>query len=62
MRVIEIVADACHFDTLAGIAAQHAVADFWSGDVGGDGRQALRMLVDDASRQAVMLLRQQLLG
>lgn len=62
MRVIEIVADTSHFDTLAGIAAQHAVADFWCGDVGGDGRQAVRMLVDDASRQAVIDALQSQLG
>ena len=62
MRVIEIVADTSHFDTLAGIAAQHAVADFWYGKVGGDGRQAVRMLVDDASRQAVIDALQSQLG
>ena len=54
MRVIEIVADACHLDTLTGIAEQHEVSDFWYGEVAGDGRRILRMLVDDASRQAVI--------
>ena len=62
MRVIEIVADACHLDTLTGIAEQHEVSDFWYGEVAGDGRRILRMLVDDASRQAVIDALQSQLG
>jgi uncharacterized hydrophobic protein (TIGR00341 family) len=55
MRVIEIIADASNLDTLTGIAEQHHVAEFWYGDV-------LRMLVDDASRQAVVDALQSQLG
>jgi len=62
MRVIEIIADACHFDTLAGIAEQYEVSDFWYGNVAGDGRQALRMLVDDGARQKVIDALQSQLG
>jgi uncharacterized hydrophobic protein (TIGR00341 family) len=62
MRVIEIIADAAHLDTLSGIAEQHAVPDFWFGDVFEDGRSAFHMLVDDASRQAVIDALQSLLG
>ena len=62
MRVIEIVADASHLDTLAGIAEQHEVSDYWYGDVAGDGRRVLRMLVDDATRQAVIDALQSQLG
>jgi len=62
MRVIEIVADASHLDTLVGIAEQHEVVDFWYGDVAEDRRQVLRMLVDDGSRQAVIDALQTLLG
>jgi len=62
MRVIEIVAEACHFDTLAGIAEQYEVSDFWYGDVAADGRQALRMLVDDGARQKVVDALQSQLG
>jgi uncharacterized hydrophobic protein (TIGR00341 family) len=62
MRVIEIIAHASHLDTLSGIAEQHAVPDFWYGEVFEDGRQAFHMLVDDASRQAVMDALQSLLG
>jgi len=62
MRVIEIVADASHLDTLTGIAEQHAVPDFWYGDTHEDGRRVLHMLVDDASRQAVVDALQSQLG
>ena len=43
-----------HLDTLTGIAEQNAVTDFWYGAEGEDGRRVLRMLVDDATRQAVV--------
>jgi uncharacterized hydrophobic protein (TIGR00341 family) len=62
MRLIEIIADASHLDTLSGIAEQHAVPDFWCGDVVEDGRRAFHMLVDDASRQAVIDALQSQLG
>jgi uncharacterized hydrophobic protein (TIGR00341 family) len=62
MRIIEIVADAGHLDTLTGIAEQHEVTDFWYGTEGEDGRRVLRMLVDDNSRQAVIDALQALLG
>lgn len=54
MRVIEVVADGGHLDTLTGIAEQHDVTDFWYGAAGEDGRRVLRMLVSDASRQGVV--------
>jgi len=62
MRVIEIVADASHLDTLTGIAEQHAVPDFWYRDTHEDGRRVLHMPVDDASRQAVVDALQSQLG
>ena len=62
MRVIEIIADAGHLDTLTGIAEHHGVTDFWYGSEGEDGRRVLRMLVDDKSRQAVVDALQNLLG
>ena len=62
MRIIEIIADAGHHDTLAGVAEQHHVTDVWCGIPGSDGRQVLRMLVDDASRQAVIDALQGVLG
>jgi uncharacterized hydrophobic protein (TIGR00341 family) len=54
MRLIEIIADAGHGDTLASLAEQHEVTDFWQGAPGEDGRTAFRMLVSDESRQPVM--------
>lgn len=62
MRVIDIIADASNLDTLTGIAEQHEVAEFWYGDALEDGRRVLRMLVDDASRQAVIDALQSQLG
>ena len=62
MRIIEIIADAGHHDTLAGIAEQHGVTDVWCGLPGIDGRQVLRMLVDDKSRQGVLDAMQAVLG
>ncbi len=54
MRLIEIVADEGHTDTLRGIADQHEVTDYWWGSTADDGRRSFRMLVADADRQPVM--------
>ncbi len=54
MRLIEIVADAGHTDTLSGIAEQHGITDCWWGAAADDGRRSYRMLVDDQVRQPVM--------
>ena len=62
MRLIEIVADAGHTDTLSGIADQHEITDYWWGAPADDGRRSFRMLVNDAARQPVMDALQQLLG
>ncbi len=60
MRLIEIVADEGHTDSLSGIADQHEVTDHWWGAPAEDGRRAFRMLVNDKQRQAVMDALQQL--
>lgn len=62
MRLIEIIADAGHIDTLASIAEQHGVTDHWVGAPADDNRLAFRMLVSDAVRQPVMDSLQQLFG
>ncbi|MEZ5541191.1 MAG: TIGR00341 family protein [Pseudomonadota bacterium] len=62
MRIIEIIADSGHIDTLAGIAEQHGVDDCWSSPPGEDGRCMTRMLVDDAARQKVVDTLQNVLG
>ncbi|NNG13302.1 MAG: TIGR00341 family protein [Halobacteria archaeon] len=54
MRIIEVIADAGHLDTLTSIAEQHSVVDMWEGLPGADGRVVLHMLVDDASRQQLV--------
>lgn len=54
MRLIEIVADEGHTDTLSGIADQHEVTDYWLGAPAEDGRRSFRMLVNDKERQSVM--------
>lgn len=62
MRLIEIVADAGHTDTLSGIADQHEITDYWWGAEAEDGRRSFRMLVDDSHRQPVMDALQGLFG
>jgi uncharacterized hydrophobic protein (TIGR00341 family) len=62
MRVIKIIADASNLDTLTGIAEQHAVTDYWYGEVVEDGRRVFQMLVNDAARQAVIDALQSQLG
>ena len=62
MRLIEIVADAGHTDTLSGIADQHEITDYWCGAPADDGRRSFRMLVNDHARQPVMDSLQSLFG
>lgn len=54
MRLIEIVADAGHTDTLSSIADQNEITDYWWGAPADDGRRSFRMLVNDHARQPVM--------
>jgi len=37
MKVIEVIADSGHADTVAGIAAQQEVVDYWRGSTDEDG-------------------------
>lgn len=63
MRLIEIVADQGHTDTLRNIAEQYTVTDYWCGAPADDGRRSFRMLVSDEERQPVMdALQNQLSG
>jgi uncharacterized hydrophobic protein (TIGR00341 family) len=62
MRIIEVIADPGHLDTLLGIAEQHEVADVWFNTPGEGERSVLRMLVSDATRQAVIDALQVVLG
>ena len=54
MRVIEVVANAGHIDTLRGIAEQHEAVDIWCGTEDDDGRRTLRILVAPTKRQATL--------
>lgn len=62
MRIIEVVADAGHTDTLTGIAEQYGAIDVWWGAEVEDGRRSLRMLVSADKRQAILDALQNVLG
>jgi len=62
VRIIEVVADAGHTDTLLGVAKQHGATDIWWGARADDGRRAFRILVTPDKRQAVVDALQGLLG
>lgn len=54
MKIIEIIADAGHRDTIRGLAEQFEVSDIWCGPVNEDGRIPVKLLLDDDNRQAVL--------
>ncbi|NNG14429.1 MAG: TIGR00341 family protein, partial [Gammaproteobacteria bacterium] len=54
MKIIEVIADSGHLDTISSIAEQHGAVDHWIGAVAEDGRCAVRMLVSPESRQAIL--------
>jgi uncharacterized hydrophobic protein (TIGR00341 family) len=62
MRVIEVITDQGHVDTLRGIAAQQEVVDIWVGHNDEDGRCSTRLLVRPEKQQAVMDALQSLLA
>jgi uncharacterized hydrophobic protein (TIGR00341 family) len=55
MKIIEIVVQPGHVDTVMGVGAQHEIIDQWIVGAAEDcDRQVVRMLVDDENRQAVI--------
>lgn len=54
MKIIEVIADSGHLDTISGIAEQHGAEDHWIGAIAEDGRSAVRILVTPESRQAIL--------
>ncbi|NOX28272.1 MAG: TIGR00341 family protein [Gammaproteobacteria bacterium] len=54
MKIIQVLADNAHVDTLRGIADQYKVADFWVGNTQEDGRSVARFLVTPKNRQSVL--------
>lgn len=61
MKIIEVIADAGHHDTIASIAEQQQVEDIWFGANNEDGRIAARLLVSPENRQSVLDALQSLL-
>ncbi len=62
MKLIEIVADAGHLDTLVGLAEQYGALDCWYSQTVEDQRRSVRMLVADDARQTVLDALQNLLS
>ena len=62
MKIIEVIADAGHTDTITGIVEQYEIHDHWLGPVNEDGRVASRILVSDEQRQKVLDSLQTMLG
>lgn len=62
MRIIEVVTDHGHVDTLRGIAEQQDVLDIWVGHNDEDGRCSTRLLVRPEKQQAVIDALQSLLS
>ncbi|MEN8177780.1 MAG: TIGR00341 family protein [Pseudomonadota bacterium] len=62
MKLIEIIADVGSTDTVTVIAEKYKARDFRLGMAGEDGRQAMRMLVNDDKVQAVLDTLQNVLG
>ena len=54
MKIIEVIADVGHHDTIRGIAEQLQVEDIWFGPNNEDGRTATRILVQPENRQKVL--------
>ena len=54
MKIIEVIADSAHLDTITGIAEQQEVEDVWFSQKNEDGRIATRMLVSHEKRQKVL--------
>ncbi len=54
MKIIEIIADQGHTDTIAGIVEQQKVIDCWLGSVDENGRQSTRMLISPEQTQPVL--------
>jgi uncharacterized hydrophobic protein (TIGR00341 family) len=62
MRLIEVIAEPGHLDTLLGLAEQHGALDCWYAQNAEDQRASVRMLVADDKRQTLMDSLQHFLG
>ncbi len=62
MKIIEVIADSGHVDTIQSIAEQYNITDIWSGTENSDGRTTTRLLVGPDERQNVLDALQTLLS
>ncbi len=62
MRIIEIISDCGHVDTLRGLAEQHELLDFWSTVCDQDERCSVRLLVRPENQQQVLDSVQSIIG
>ena len=62
MRIIEIITDCGHVDTLQGLAEQHALLDFWSTPCENESRCSIRLLVRPENQQQVLDAVQSIVG
>jgi len=62
VRIVEVVADAGHMDTVTAIAEQYGATDVWWGAEMEDGRRTLRLLVPRDKAQSVIDALQNLLA
>lgn len=54
MKIIEVIADIGHLDTIKSIAEHQHIDDVWYGHENEDGRVSARLLVSPSKRQAVL--------
>ncbi len=54
MKIIEVITDAGHLDTIKGLAAQFELVDFWHSATDESGRCSMHMLVQPENRQRVL--------
>jgi len=54
MKIIEVITDSGHLDTVIGIAQQQEVVDYWHAPAGDSDRVSIRLLVPPNKRQPVM--------
>lgn len=62
MRIIEVITDCGHVDTLQGLAEQHALLDFWSTPCEHESRCSSRLLVRPENQQQVLDAIQSIIG
>lgn len=62
MKIIEVIANSGHHDTIKSIVEQHGAIDSWCGPLNIDGRQSIRILVAPENRQAILDAIQAALG